>query len=297
MFINTRVVVALMRLRGISLEAMGNLLHIPRCDLIDWLVHEKDDVVQFETQLEALKCLGINNDKPRDDVVHYWFIKEPLLGTAHDIYHDLTVITETFGFAEAVHITATYDPLLTTQAKTHFGLRFKNFYAMLEVTGHPLRTLRFDPDKLPGLEWVSGVQCVMLENNDYEKLEPGAMRVGGIRRHLSYNENKAAWDELQAKAAQRSLTPEAIATVVEVLNTLQLGNDSSPGKDALSALLAQRAGMADTTSATVAPPSPTVSSRRVQDESVEEVVVSVKHVPSQAEIDDVLFATPVGSSR
>lgn len=301
MFINTRVVVALMRLRSIGIETLGGLLHVPQSSLIDWLVHEKDEAVEFETQLEALRLLGINNDKPRNDVVHYWRVVEPFFGNTHDIYSDVSVIIETFGTAEAVHITPTADPLLTTQAKSHFGLRFKGFYAMLEVTGHPLRSLRFDPEKLNGLEWVDGVQCVMLEPADYLKLEPGAMRVGGIQQHLSYNENRAAWDELQAKAAQRALSPEALAAVVEALNTLQLGHDPSVGKDALATLLAQRAssgGQSTSSPPAVSPTSSAAAPLMSRDsEVIEDVVSSVKRIPSPEELDQVLFATPVSSLR
>lgn len=281
MQIDTRVVIALLRLRSVDPETLGNLLHVPYNHLMDWLVNGEDSVVPFDTQLEAVKMLGIHNETPRRDRVHYWRVREPFLGNTHDIYQDLITIIGAFGEAEVVHIVRDNDPTLAFKAKSYFGIRFKGFYAMLEVFGHPLRDLRFDPDRIQGLSWVERAPCVALDALEYDRLEPGSLQVTNFQQRLTYQENRSTWDTLQDAAAKKGVDPAMLSRLVELAGSLpQLTNATD--EEMQKALTQQAASQASQAGPTPAP-SPTI------------VDISVKPVAKEDD-DDGLLLRPVPSS-
>lgn len=235
--VNPQVVLALMRLRNVPPDVLGNLLHVPYSRLASWLGDDDDQAVPFEVQLECLRLLGIHNGAPRSDLIHYWRIQETFTGSTHELYADLLTVLGAFGDAQVVHIARETDNALSWSAKAHFGLRFGSFYAMLEISGNPFRQLRFNPEVLSGLSWVEGVHCVMLDSAQYDKLEPGAMQVGGFQQHLTYNENKAAWDTLQDIAAERKLDPKALASIVDYAARQLTGPAAEPAPAPMAEVL------------------------------------------------------------
>lgn len=276
MHINTQVVLALMRLRGVPPDVLGNLLHVPYASLESWLGHDNEKAVDFDVQLEALRLLGIYNERPRTDLIHYWRLKEPFTGSSRDIYADLSTVLGSFGDAQVVHIARESDSSMSFKSKAHFGLRFKGFYAVLEVTGHPLRNLRFDPSVIPGLDWVDGVHCVMLRPEEYDRLEPGSMRVVGLQQHLSYNQNRANWDRLQEVAASHDMDPQALADLVAMVKRV-------PYTPSASAHPVERAAPVDLVEVPLVAPSPSGASSSAR-----------AVTPSE---DDILMQSVPGSRR
>lgn len=210
-----------MCLRGVSEAELANLVHVPLRDFQQWLYgqdDESDEVVPFETQLEALKILGIQGDAPRPDIVHYWRIHEPLFSRAASTYWPLVMVLKSFGKAEAVFISRESDPFITFEARAHFGLKFQNFMAILEVTAHPLRNISFDPTSLVDVSWVPDTLGVLLPEADYMRLEPGAMKVRGLDQYLTYTSEMSQWEKLREAALENGIKAEAVAA-------LMLGHD------------------------------------------------------------------------
>lgn len=217
MHINTSVVKALMSLRCVDAAELANLVHIPYADFSAWLYEdapESEERVPFDTQLEVLRILGIHGEGPREDVVHYWRIHEPLFSTRSKNYWALDIALKAFGPAQAVFISRETDPFLTFKAKAHFGLKFEGFMAILEVTAHPLRNVSFDPTEMENLSWVPDTFGVLLPEADYARMEPGSMRVRNLTQYLTYSTEVAQWERLRETALENGIRAESVAALL-----------------------------------------------------------------------------------
>lgn len=229
MHVNTSVVKALMHLRGVDEHTLANLLHVSSPDMHAWLYdigEDSEERVPFEVQLEVLRVLGITGETPRPDVVHYWRIHESLFSRPAETYWALGVLLKAFGKAQAVFIAQEADPALSFKARAHFGLRFGSFYAILEVTAHPLRSISFDPESMADLSWLPDTMGVLLPEAEYAALEPGAMKVRNLQQYLTYNAEVMQWERLRDAALEKGIRAEQVAAML-------LGG-VSPAKEALA---------------------------------------------------------------
>jgi len=226
--------------------------------------------VPFETQLEILRLLGISGEAPRQDIVHYWRVHEPLFSRAESNYWALSIMLKAFGKAQAVFISREADPLWSWNAKAHFGLRFEGFMAILEVSAHPLRTISFDPENMADLSWVPDTFGVLLPDQEFDKLEPGAMKVRGMTQYLTYTTEMAQWERLREAALEKGIRAEQVAAMM-------LGND---GPVRLSGAEQE-----------AAPPAPAPVPEKVAD------ITELRAATSRASDDIQLFITPVKSAE
>jgi len=217
MHVNTSVVKALMHLRGIDEVTLSNLVCVATPDMRAWLYDSATDGeerVSFETQLEILRVLGISGEGPRADIVHYWRIHEPFFSRPANTYWELAVLLKAFGNAQAVFIAPESDPALEFVAMSRFGLRFAGFYAILEVTAHPLRSISFDPESMSDLAWVPDTMGVLLPEKEYRSLEPGAMRVRNLQQYLTYTAEAAQWERLRNAALEKGIHASQVANML-----------------------------------------------------------------------------------
>ncbi len=217
MHVNTAVVKALMYLRGVGEPTLANLVHVTLADLQAWLYdmgENSEERVAFDTQIEILRILGISGEAPRGDVVHFWKIHEPLFSRHQSTYWALNVMLKFFGKAQAVFIGREADPAFCTQARSHFGLRFHDFVAILEVSAHPLRTISFDPESMPDLSWVPDTFGVLLPEGEFDRLEPGSMKVKGFTQYITYTTEMAQWERLRESALEHGIRAEQVATLL-----------------------------------------------------------------------------------
>ncbi|VTU41696.1 MULTISPECIES: hypothetical protein [unclassified Variovorax] len=223
--VNTAVVRALMSLRGISTETLCTLAHVSSEDMHNWLYDqggESGEQVEFETQLEILRFLGIHGESPRADVVHYWRIEEPFFSRAEKTYQPLGVMLRAFGKAQVAYLARESDPALTFQAKSCFALKFANFQAILEVSVHPLRSVSFDPDSMTDVEWVPDTMGVLLPDAQYDRLQPGAMKVRNLTQYITYTSEMAQWERLREVANARGILAEQVANALVVTSGVPL---------------------------------------------------------------------------
>ncbi len=255
MFINTTVVQALMALRGIDETTLANVAFVAPKQLREWLngAGEKaDEKIAFERQLEVLRTLGIHNESPRGDVIHHWHVREPLFGSARRIYWALQAVVEAFGHAQVVFLSREADPALTLRNEACFVLKFDSFRAVLHVEGHPMRSLRFQPDAFSGLQWMPGSYGVLLDEREYEALAPGYVEPKMLEAHLHTGADAFHWERLTQLAREANVSAEQLLAWVSSAGTPQL-----PGTSGI-------AGPKDTpTSAAVAAP-PTSASVQTQ---------------------------------
>lgn len=217
MHVNTSVVKALMVLRNVDVVSLANLVHVTTEDLHAWLQElgdDFDDKVPFEVQIEILKILGVQGDTPRSDVVHYWRLHESFWSRSDSTYWPILVMLKAFGGAQMVAISPEAEPFLCWHAKSHFGLKFESFVAILEVSAHPLKTITFGPEVLPDLSWVPETMGVLLPEAEYARLQPGAMKVRGLRQYLTYSAEASQWEKLRDAALEKGIGAEQVAALL-----------------------------------------------------------------------------------
>jgi hypothetical protein len=292
MHVNTSVVKALMHLRGIDEYTLANLVHVALPDMRAWLYDQGEDSegrVDIDTQMEVLRVLGINGEGPRGDIVHYWRIHEPFFSRPSSTYWSLAVALKAFGKAQAVFIAAESDPALEFSAKARFGLRFAGFYAILEVTAHPLRSISFDPDNMMDLAWVPDTMGVLLPESEYRALEPGAMKVRNLQQYLTYTAEAAQWERLRNAALEKGIHASQVANML-------LGLPVSQGVEAITHTEVAAAPVAPVE--VQAEPAPAVAPAAPSAAAAPAAAAPAATAPTPAtETDDMrLFVTPVRST-
>jgi hypothetical protein len=229
--VNISVVKALMQLMGVPLTTLSTVCHVSARDLNTWLNDESEDEaneLDFASQLDVLKYLGVNGDHPRSDVVHYWRIHEGLFSRSSEAYAPLQVLLQNFGSAQASFITREADPALSFSAKHHFGLRFNNFLAIVEVTAHPLRNISFDPSLMPELSWVPGMMGVLLPEHELTDMGPGSLKVRTLTQYLTYTTELARWEKLRDIAMDRGLQAGQLESLLLGLEPAESSSKTAP---------------------------------------------------------------------
>lgn len=228
MYVNSEVVASLMALKQIDIDSLASLVHVRSEHLENWLDNSAgtDGLISYDVQLEILSILGVRKEAPRNDVVHYWRVDEPFLGSTSRVYQPLQTVLKAFGGAKVSYVAREADPSFSSTARTCFCLQFDSFLALLEVHGHPMRNVRFDPEEIGNLAWNSEVQGIILTEEQYDSLEPGALTTQELKQYLNFNTELVLWEKLRKLAADRGILAhqamallEMAATSVESVNT------------------------------------------------------------------------------
>lgn len=209
MYVNIKIVNALLTLRGLSLQQIAGVTGISLPALRAWLAGEasdNDERLSFERQLEVIKVLGIVGEHPRSDVTHSWYLREPAFGNREATYEPLRLMLLCFGRCEVTHIAQTRDPMVSFSARSYFGLTFEKFRAVLEISFSPLRTLSFDPRQLPNMHWVGEQAPLIVQDETFLHLvTPGETSPAALDRERVKALAPARWARLAELAEERGL--------------------------------------------------------------------------------------------
>lgn len=218
MYVNTKIVKALLSLRAVSLESLGAVTGISLPALNSWLdgvASDEDARIPFERQLEVLKVLGIVGEHPRADITHHWMIREPFFGNREEVYEPLKLMLACFGRAEVVQLTAEQDPWALLTARTHFCLTFAKFRAVLEILSSPLQSLAFNPDSLQNLGWAgSGIALVLEDQKFYQLTAPGEATPEALDEERLRALEHVHWNRLTAIASERGMNASQVAKLL-----------------------------------------------------------------------------------
>lgn len=218
--INTDVVVALMNLQGIDVHTLSKLVLVPKATLETWLadrVDGSDELVPFETQLEVLRVLGFAGDSLRSDKLHFWHIHENFFSRAERTYHALDVMFKTFGDAEAAYLARESDPAMKLEASAYFALRFNGFNVVLKVTANPLRGISFDPERISSVHWIPEALGILLPADQYDSMEPGALKVPALQQYITFSSEAAEWERLRDFALEKGISVASVTSALRVV--------------------------------------------------------------------------------
>jgi hypothetical protein len=225
MYVNTRIVKALMSLRGVSLAMLSQVTGISTFALQTWLnpppsapeksegdEDDDDDRLPFDRQLEILKILGIIGDFPREDILHHWKIAEPWWGDSAQAYEPLKVLLMCFGGAEVTYFAKDQDPYFSLFGRTHFGLTFDKFRVVLEVVTPPFKSVGFSPESLPNLKWSETGPLLSLPMDRYQILvEHGETSPKTYDKERLMLIQDFQWKRLEKLADERAVAPIELA--------------------------------------------------------------------------------------
>ena len=112
---------------------------------------------------------------------------------------------------------ANSDPYVTFAARTHFGLTFEKFRAVLEVTSSPLRSLAFDPRSLPNMHWVGEeAPLIVTDESFYTLVTPGETTPAALDKARVKALAPARWARLAQLAEERGMgAPELAHYLIE----------------------------------------------------------------------------------
>jgi hypothetical protein len=224
-YVNTKIVNALLTLRGVSLNSLCGVTGLSQDALSGWLADaakEDDERLSYDRQLEVLKVLGIVGDTPRADITHHWAIEEPFTGERESAYEPLRLMLACFGKAEIIHLAPAQDNLFSFKAKTHFGLTFRKFRAVLEVRSSPFRSLAFNPVSLTNLTWAGSSStednagtALVLDTDKFRQLTaPGESTPGAFDRERVQALEYLHWNKLTQLADERGVGASEIAVLI-----------------------------------------------------------------------------------
>lgn len=235
--INPNVVKSLMTLRGITVENLANLIHAKESLVWEWLEDSEpaDRKPTPQIEKEIMTLLGMADSKPRGDVVHYWRVQEDYFCNVSETYAALYVMLEIFGEAKIVHIARDSDKVVSTSSKAVFGLQFDTFFALLEITGHPWRSIRFDVKEFPRLEWASSSPIVAISAEEYDSLEPGAMSVFTMNKRVQFSTEVPLWDSLRELALDKGVSANEVMSLLRSAEGGALLQDDEHLKEVMNA--------------------------------------------------------------
>lgn len=222
MFVNTKIVNALLTLRCIPRQQLCAVTGISPDALASWLDEkgeDSDDRLPFERQLEVLKVLGVVGETPRRDVVHSWTIRERMLGSSESAYEPLRLILSCFGRAEVVHLATESDSVISLTSKTYFGLTFAKFRAVLEIITPAFQSLSFNPESLPNLSWAATGAALVLPAAKFRQLTvPGEATPGAFDQERVAALEHYQWQKLLAITHERGVgATEVVKLVLDAL--------------------------------------------------------------------------------
>jgi len=211
MYVNTKIVNALLTLRSVSLKQIADVTGISYGALQAWLngtAKDKDERLPFERQLEVIKVLGIDYQQahPRSDIIHHWCLREPAFGDRASTYEPLRLILLCFGRCEVTYLLPERDPFLSLNARTYFGLTFEKFRAVLEITSSPIRSLAFNPHELPNMHWVGEEAPIVVKEETFITLTtPGEATPAALDHERVQAFAPVRWARLARLAEERGV--------------------------------------------------------------------------------------------
>jgi lambda repressor-like predicted transcriptional regulator len=220
MHVNTNVVSALLSLKGTSVSDLARVTGIHRAALESWLYREpsavaEQDGIPIDLQVAVLAALGVRGETLRSDIVHAWYIREPLFGSARAAWAPLELVVSAFGGkAEVSYVAQDSDPVASLAPAVLYTLRFREFVATLKVTSSIFRPIQFEPDDVKGLSWMANGFGILLTSEDYAKAEDGALVPTDASEMLALADESVQWSALREAVAQLKLPPAALAQLL-----------------------------------------------------------------------------------
>lgn len=253
--VNTTVVRALMTLRGLSLSTLAKLAGVREDNLRAWLAGTDgaELCMARKNQVLVLRALGVDDEAPRSDTVHAWFLNESSGRSRNEGLAALNTIVSAYQKAEVVHFGMEEDSAFAFSQNSVFGLRFEEFHAILTVKPAFFRDVQFSPDSLTGgLAWAQENPVCLLPNFRFEQISSADVTPSEFEDFTSGQVELAKWENLHLLAREHQIHAADIAKwmfkeVTERESRLSIANEQAKkhvlledGKSVLNAVYSSK---------------------------------------------------------
>lgn len=210
MQVNTRVVEALMRLRGFNRQSLAQIAGVRLENLNAWMdANDGSDLyVSRHNQGEILHVLGVTGEGLRSDCVHHWKIEERYF--SREAYEDLQIMLHAFGEALAVVFQRTHEPAISFSKKQVFGIRFAEACVVLEVKTPYLKSVYFDPENFEGLRWAFDEFVALLEDKELDRLVGADITPAEFDDFATGKVESEKWSKLHLIAREYNISPDEV---------------------------------------------------------------------------------------
>lgn len=208
---------AFQSLNRLSNDMITRLAHVSKQELSNWL-GGLEHSLSVESISAIQNLIGFNDEgAPRTDIVHFWQIQETWKSSLKDVaYQHLISLAESYGPVSVAHVSRSSDGASTSV----FALQFPEFLAILEIKASLIKALTFNPEKIPNMSWLPGLNNIELPDELFDSLEPGAISLQTLKETLSKEEESRKW-----RILQESLTQKGIKAA-DLLDALTLKSNS-----------------------------------------------------------------------
>lgn len=211
--VNTTVVRALMVLRGLNQKSLAKLAGVREDNLRAWLsgAESADLCMARKNQILVLRALGVDEESPRSDTVHAWYLDESSSRSTQEGLDALSIIISAYENAAVMHFGADEDSPFTLSQCSHFGLRFSSFRVVLTVKPGFFRDVKFSPDEVRGLAWAKQNPVCFLPGFRFEQLANADVTPTEFDDFAAGQVELAKWENLHLLAREHQIRAEDIA--------------------------------------------------------------------------------------
>ena len=212
--INTAVVRALLVLKGLTRKTLAKAAGVREDNLRAWLSNAQaaDLCLARKNQILVLRALGIDEDTPRSDTVHAWYLDESSGRKRDEGIAALQVLLSAYGSASVTYFGPDSDSPFSLSERVHFGLRFSAFRAILTVTPGFLREIKFSPELLKELKWADTTPVCMLPEIRFEQIVNADVTSGEFDDLAKGQVETAKWESILLLAREHNISPEYVAS-------------------------------------------------------------------------------------
>lgn len=211
--VNTTVVRALMVMRGLTQKSLAKLAGVREDNMRAWLSGSEsaDLCMARKNQILVLRALGVDEEAPRSDTVHAWYLDESSSRSTQEGLDALKVILSAYEDATVMHFGADEDSPFTLSQCSHFGLRFSSFRVVLTVKPGFFRDVKFSPDEIRGLAWADVDPVCFMPSFRFEQLSNADVTPTEFDDFAGGQVELAKWENLHLLAREHQIRAEDIA--------------------------------------------------------------------------------------
>ncbi|MBC8737266.1 helix-turn-helix transcriptional regulator [Paraburkholderia sp. UCT31] len=215
LFVDTRVLDALRRLRGASRSELAKAAGVAAQNLNAWLNEneEGDGYVARKNQYEVMRALGIEGDQLRPSVVHHWRVNESYFGGAQ-AYRDLHIMLKVFGPAALISFQRRTEPLFSLSGTQVFGLRFADARVVLTVTLPYLKPVSLDPNRFDANDLVWAFEgedpVALIDDHEYNQLLTADITPAEFDDYATGKGDTVKWAKIHLIAREYNVGPDEV---------------------------------------------------------------------------------------
>lgn len=211
MYINTRVVRALMYLRDVNRKTLAQQAGVHYDNLKAWLQTPQGSELYLTppSQIAVLKALGVEGAMLRPDQVHRWHIDQRR-AAGDAVFRPMMIVAQAFGHAKFVFFQQQSWQPFSMQRELLFGLKFDMFRAVLSVRCSMLRPIALDSWGLAPYLTPDAAPVVSITQETAERLDNAGVTPKEFDQLYAGVPRLTSWEDVPLVGRELGIAPEEV---------------------------------------------------------------------------------------